>query len=396
MERANWLGEPPPEAEAEAGAKFWVDAESWDESAIPRRAWIAPRYLLRGTVAVLIGAPGVAKSLLALTWGIALALGEPHGDFAPPSKTRVAVCNAEDDRDEQRRRMSAALRQFGATPGDLGDRLMRLGPIGVATLMRRSVIGGFEKTSGFAELARLVAEREVDVLVLDPLAELHELDENSNGELRQFIAAIRSFAIEANVAVLLLHHVRKGAVSPGDMDAARGASALIGAVRAAWTLAAMSETEAESFNIPKNRRTYFARLDDAKTNYGPAGAPRWFEKTVIQIGNGEMLPALLPWSPPVPRAASAEDCNALLREIERGVAGEPFSPKLGPHSRSIRALLRRHGFAGAAERPALDALLAAGAEIAIYRTGARKDAQGLRHTGRPSAEWTDGEDGGDA
>lgn len=285
--------------------------------------------------------------------------------------------------------MSAALRQFGAIPGDLGDRLMRLGPIGVATLMRRSVIGGFEKASGFAELARLVAEREVDVLVLDPLAELHELDENSNGELRQFIAALRTFAIEAGIAVLLIHHVRKGAVVPGDMDAARGASALIGAVRSAWTLAAMSESEAETINIPKDRRSYFVRLDDAKTNYGSACAQRWYEKTVIQLDNGEELPALLPWTPPAPRAASVEDCAVMLREIERGVAGGPYSPKLGPHQRSVRALLRRHGFAGAAERSALDALLDAGAEIAMFRTGARKSAQGLRHDGAPSAEWAD-------
>ena len=379
--------EPAPETEA--GAKFWLDAEPWDEAAIPRRPWIVPRYLLRGSISLLIGAPGAAKSLLALTWGIALALGESHEDFAPIAKSRVVICNAEDDLDEQRRRISAALRQFGAAPADLGDRLMRLGPVRVATLMRRSVTGGFEKAEAFAELSRTVAERGVDVLVLDPLVEMHELDENSNGELRKFIAAIRAFAIEAEIAVVLVHHVRKGAVIPGDMDAARGASALIGAVRAAWTLAAMSESDAETFNIPKDRRSYFARLDDAKANYGPASAPRWFEKMVIQIANGEALPALVPWSPPVPRAASAENCRAMLREIERGVGGEPFSPKLGPHPRSIRALLRRHGFAGAAERPALDALLEAGAEIAVFRTGGRKTAQGLRHNGAPLAEWMD-------
>lgn len=379
-----------PSPETEAAAKFWIDAEPWDEAAIPRRAWLVPRYLLRGSVSLLIGAPGVAKSLLALTWALTLALGESHEDSAPITKTRVAVCNAEDDRDEQRRRMSAALRQFGATPADLGDRLLRIGPIGVATLMRRSVTGRFEKTEAFAELSRIVAERRVDVVVLDPLAELHELDENSNGELRQFVAAIRAFAIEAGIAVLLVHHVRKGAVSPGDMDAARGASALIGAVRSAWTLAAMSEGDAEIFNIPKDRRTYFVRLDDAKANYGPASAPRWFEKTVIEIDNGEMLPSLFPWAPPVPRAASAEDCAEMLREIERGVSGEPYSPKLGPHQRSVRALLRRHGFAGAAERAALDALLDSGAEVVAFRTGARKDAQGLRHNGAPAAEWLDG------
>jgi len=219
------LDGPPPETETGTKlAEFWLDDAPWAEADIPRRAWIVPRYLLRGAVAVLIGAPGVAKSLLALTWGVALALGKAHGDFAPIAKSRVLLCNVEDDATEQRRRMSAALRQFGAAPTDLGDRLVRLGPVGVATLMRRSVTGSFEKTEAFAELSRIVAERQIDVLVLDPLIELHECDENSNGELRQFIAAIRTLAIEAGIAVLLVHHVRKGATTPGDMDSARGAS----------------------------------------------------------------------------------------------------------------------------------------------------------------------------
>ena len=387
MARPEWLGEPPEAEPKSAPTTFWIDAATWNEAAIPCRAWIAPRYLLRGSVSLLIGPPGVSKSLLALTWGSALALGAVHGDFAPLAQSRAAILNAEDDQNEQRRRLSAGLRQFGATPDDLGDRLMRIGAFGIAALMTKQD-GGIIFADAYHELSRIVAEHKIDVLMLDPMAELHEADENSNGELRHFVAALRALAVEHKIAILLVHHTRKGAISPGDMDVARGASALIGAVRAAWTLTTMSESEAESFNIPKDRRSYFARLDDAKANYGPFGAPRWYEKTIIQIANGEMVAALVPWHAPVPRAASIEDCSAMLAEIERGVDGEPFSPRVARQKRSIRALLQRHGFTASAHET-ISVLLDAGAEIANFRTAGRKIAQGLRHNGRPAADWID-------
>ncbi len=386
-ERADWLGEPP-EAAPKAPAAFWINAESWIEASIPCRPWIVPRYLLRGTVSLMIGPPGVSKSLLALTWCASLALGAAHGDFVPLAPSRAAILNAEDDHDEQRRRIGAALRQFGTTPADLGGHLMRMGAFGIATLMAKPRDAGFILTDAYHELSRIVIEHKIDTLILDPMAELHEADENSNGELRHFVAALRALAVEHKIAILLVHHTRKGAVNPGDMDASRGASALIGAVRAAWTMTTMSESDADNFNIPKDRRSYFVRLDDAKANYSPFGAPRWYEKTVVQIDNGEMVPALIPWKAPAPRAASVEDCARMLAEIEVGVKGEPYSPRVARQKRSIRGLLQRHGHAASAHET-LDALIEAGAEIASFRTAGRKIAQGLRHAGKPAVEWLD-------
>ena len=41
----------------------------------------------------------------------------------------------------------------------------------------------------------------------------------------------------------MVHHTRKGIGAPGDPDTARGASAIIGAVRSALTLMGMSEDD---------------------------------------------------------------------------------------------------------------------------------------------------------
>jgi RecA-family ATPase len=86
-------------------------------------------------------------------------------------------------------------------------------------------------------LKTLIEERHPAVLVVDPLAELHACEENDNNALRAVIAAFRELAVKYSIAVLVLHHTRKGSgASPGDPDAARGASAIIGAVRIALTL----------------------------------------------------------------------------------------------------------------------------------------------------------------
>ena len=55
-------------------------------------------------------------------------------------------------------------------------------------------------------------------------------EENDNTALRAVIAKFRELAVKHNIAVVILHHTRKGgSASPGDPDIARGASAPLSA-----------------------------------------------------------------------------------------------------------------------------------------------------------------------
>ena len=400
-DRADWLGaEPVPEPEglprepaapaAAEPAPIWCDAESWLEADIPRRPWIAPGYLMRGTVTLLCGPPSAAKSLLALTWATAAALGVAHGDFRPVAPCRSLVFNAEDDLPEQRRRLSAALRQFGVTPGDVAGKVVRAGPQGLATLLEQDALGRTVWTRALDALAEIIDAAGISVLILDPLAELHTAEENANTELRAVIARFRELAIARNIAVLLVHHTRKGPLKPGDPDIARGASATIGAVRTMLTLLPMTEDEAESFGLSAASRAHFARIDRGKSNYGALGDGHWFEKVLHSLDNGETTPALHPWCPPAALAASAEDIAALIADIEAGTDGLPYSPKVSSEPRSIRHALRRRGFSTRADQIcALDKLRAEGVETAPFTAPHRHKMRGLRHRGLPIAKWLD-------
>ena len=264
------------------------------------------------------------KSSLMLAWGVAVAIGQPHGKFCPTAPGGVVVYDTEDDQTEQRRRLSAVLRQFDATGEDIRNKIIRAGPSnGVGLLfMREKETGLLYSTPAMAALRELLAERRPAMLIADPLAELHTQDENDNTALRSVIAEFRSLAAEFDLAVILVHHTRKGAVTPGDPDVARGASAIIGAARIVLTVTTMSEQDADSFGLPTDRknRERFIRLDDAKQNYAGIGSAVWYEKILYILDNGERVPAAHPWNPPDPREdLSPDTANRILDDIEAGL-----------------------------------------------------------------------------
>jgi AAA domain len=315
-----------------AAPPLWIDDDAWIEADIPRRPWLAPRFALRGAVTVVVGPPSAMKSSLMLAWAVATALNLPHGGFCSIGQdNNVLVYNVEDDQTEQRRRLSAVLRQFNETPSSLCKRITRVGPTTIGTLFTiDKQTGEITSTDAMTRLRELIRERETDLLIVDPLAELHTSEENDNTALRTVVAALRALAIEFNIAVVVIHHTRKGTVAPGDPDSARGASSIIGAGRVVLTLTTMSEEDAKAFGIPTGRqaRSQYVRLDDAKQNYAGVGDGEWYEKVPYILDNGEVVPAAVPWQPPdFWKQLSTFASNAILDLIEAGLPDERrYSP----------------------------------------------------------------------
>jgi hypothetical protein len=304
---------------------IWIDEDAWVEAELPPRPWVAPGYALRGAVTIIAGPPSALKSSLMLAWGCAVALGQRHGRFIPTAAEAAVIYNVEDDATEQRRRLSAALRQFDATPAAIVGKLVRVGPSGIGTLFARDPeTDDVLPTPAMTRLRALIAKRSPAILVADPFAELHDAEENDNTMVRRIVAGFRALAVEFNVAVILVHHTRKGIVTPGDPDAARGASSIIGAGRIVLTLTSMSEQDAESFGLSTDRKrcSRYVRLDDAKQNYSSIGEAVWYEKIPYDLDNGETVPAAVPWQPPdLWEGVSTSIANAILDELDAGLGG---------------------------------------------------------------------------
>jgi len=312
-----------PSATTEGQKALWHDQGAFAGGEIPKRPWLVQGYLLRGAVTVLSGQGAGGKSSMVVGWTLAGAQGKPFGAFRPETPLTIINYNVEDDKDEQRRRYAAAIKAQAADGGAM-QRIIRCGPYNVGTLFARDPhTGQINPTQAMQELERICMEEQADLLVCDPLAELHDSEENDNTAMRQVVAAFRSLAQRLDMAVLILHHDRKGTSTPGDMDRVRGASSISGAVRVMLTLTTMTAEEAGTFGIQAEERRSYLRIDSAKSNYAPAQEAEWYKLTAIEIENGEIVAAALPWTPPgVFGALSMADCVGILETLQRGFMEE--------------------------------------------------------------------------
>lgn len=302
-------------------APIWIEGTEWDEAAIPPRPWLARGYMMRGAVTVVSGPGSAGKSSLMIGWALASALGMHLHRLEPTARLRVITYNTEDDAAEQRRRMSAALRQFDRDPGDLEGNLIRIGPNATGTLLRRDpMTGRLVFTAAMRALEQQIQETLPDVLILDPLVELHDAEENDNTALRAIMAKFRSLAVRYNAAVVLLHHARKGSgQAAGDPDSIRGASSIVGAARIVLTVLTMDPEQAKELGIPADQRNRYFRVDGAKSNYAPLQEAEWFQRVEYHLANGEYVVAAEPWTPPSAwRDTTPEDLNAVLDRIGTG------------------------------------------------------------------------------
>jgi len=379
-------GQPP------SAGVLWAEDSSWTEDGIPQRPWIAPGYALRGALTVVAGPPSASKSSLMVAYAVAAALGEPFHRFRPVGPMRVLIYNVEDDADEQRRRFSAVLRQFGHPPSALDGKVLRIGPSGVGTLaVYDDLTGRVTDSPAMVELRSRIEAFRPDLVILDPFAELHSAEENANTAVRAVLAFFRALAVEFKMAVILPHHTRKGVALAGDPDVARGASAIIGAARVVLTVTGMTEEEAAAFNINSDHRRHFFRVDGAKSNYAPPTDAEWFERIAYELDNGDQVAAPVSWKPPAD-VVSLDMRHAVESGIARGSPHGPWSPKLSTEPRSVRHLMVECGIMTAdGQKQTLKTLLASGCAIADFRHSSRVVAKGLRSPdGEPrQALWID-------
>lgn len=325
---------PPPETGV---TPIHATSYRWrDPSTIPVRAWVCGRQLLRGTVSLIVAPGGTGKS--ALMTGVALALASGQGILNNTVWNGLQRCwlwNLEDSGEELARSIQAAALHWQFEEADLEGRLYVDSGLDGAVLR----LAEHDQRSGCC-IVRPVAEalqeelrtRQIDVLIVDPFVSSHAVPENDNGAIDAVAKEWARIAVDANCAICLVHHARKGNGADVDADSARGASALVAAARFALALNTMSKDEAERFGIEEeDRRTYF-RADNAKSNRAPAGDAEWYRLHSVALGNGwldggDHLPVAVPWSPPNPfddvtRPSASADCG-------RGMARKHAVWKLG-------------------------------------------------------------------
>lgn len=181
-----------------------------------------PQWLIEGlwadqAVGILGGQPKCCKSFLALDLAVSVAAGSPCLRRFPVRRTGpVLLFPAEDALTVVRQRLEGICMAAGAQL----DRL----PIYVITAPRILL----DLPQDREQLRATVAEIRPALLILDPFIRLHRADENASKDVAPLLGYLRELQRQFGMAVLLVHHVRKGSSAERPGQALRGSSDLHG------------------------------------------------------------------------------------------------------------------------------------------------------------------------
>jgi hypothetical protein len=321
-------------ARIKATAPYSSELDEWDVGEqlisgepIKPRQWLLARCFCRTFLSGLVAPGDAGKTTLRLTQAVELATNRELLGHHIYQRCRVLVVSLEDDRDELRRRLAAICKHHNIDPAELKGWLFcrDLKRVKLATRDKNG-----ERQAGPLDgmLRRAIARTRCDLLVLDPFVKLHALAENDNADMDFVCEQLIAIAQDCNIAVDSPAHTHKGAITAGDADARRGASAQRDAGRLDYTLTTMSEDEAESFGIHPYERKGYVRLDKAKANLTRAIKAEWFRLVSVPLGNatdlypeGDDMQAIERWTPPETWAgADGEMLNAILDAVDTGLS----------------------------------------------------------------------------
>jgi len=175
--------------------------------------WLVTGLWSEQAVGIVGGEPKCCKSFLALDLAVAVAGGVPClRRFAVPRAGRVLLFAAEDALHIVRRRLEGISAAASVALANLDIQVI------TAPTLR------LDLDADRRNLAETVASLQPRLLILDPFVRLHRIDENASGEVAPLLAYLRELQRRHDVAVLVVHHAKKGGGGVRAGQALRGSS----------------------------------------------------------------------------------------------------------------------------------------------------------------------------
>lgn len=175
--------------------------------------WLVTGLWAEQAVGIVGGEPKCCKSFLALDLAVAVASGMPClRRFSVSRAGRVLLFAAEDALHIVRRRLEGIASAAGVALADLDIQVIT------------SPVLRLDLDADRRNLADTVARLQPRLLILDPFVRLHRIDENASGEVAPLLAFLRELQRRHGVAVLVVHHARKGGGGVRAGQALRGSS----------------------------------------------------------------------------------------------------------------------------------------------------------------------------
>jgi RecA-family ATPase len=288
----------------------------------PAPDWIVVRAIERGTVVMLSGDTGAAKSIVASSL-LHAALSDEDWLGLPTRIDRLTVI----DEENPDRLIRARLQALGVD-NDGRERFRYFNRAGVA-------IGDGKQTDEW--LRQHIEEFQPDLLIVDTLmAACSVEDSNSNDNAVKMMKSLRALANAYGVAVLVLHHERKPPASgkgTGAGTSMLGARQWAGQADGHMTLTVESpfiETEGE--DATETLRTFIWRPAE-KDRSGQANYPQRVAVTSEKDSDGRLLAMRVVNEGPIEDEETEED--KLAREIGALVQRHGAAMKTGEIAEAV-------------------------------------------------------------
>jgi hypothetical protein len=319
---------------SDTGLDEWDAGEDTDIP--PPRGWLLANTFCRSFLSMLLADGAVGKTALRYAQLLAAATKRPLTGEHVFVRCRVLVVSLEDDTNELKRRLLAAMLHHGVSRDELKGWLFLSAPGRAKGKLLTIEKSGRTQIGDLAtHLEATIVRRKIDVIMLDPFVKSHSIGENENSLIDEVASVLTDLAAKYDIAADTPHHTSKGAAEPGNAGRGRGASAMVDAGRLVKTLSPMSSEEARLFGIAEADRKQYIRLDNGKVNIIRAGGnPQWFQLVGVKIGNGtELYPngdevqTVTPWMPPnLWSDLSVATLNQILDRINEGMPdGERYT-----------------------------------------------------------------------
>ncbi|QPC43465.1 bifunctional DNA primase/polymerase [Kaustia mangrovi] len=304
-----------------------------DPSALPRRQWLYGSHMVRKYMSLTVAPGGVGKSSLAIAEALAMVTGRALLGEKPTARSRVWYFNGEDDRDELNRRIAGACKRYGIAADEVAGRLFvdsgREQDMVIVREERRDIHVAVPVVDA---IKRAIIENGIDVLVVDPFVSTHGVPENDNGAIDKVAKLWTRIAEETNVAVELVHHVKKTDGKEVTVDDARGAGSLLAAARSVRVLNRMSDEQAGQAGVPREERFSYFSVNLGKANLAPStGSLAWRRLESVPLGNGQGIAkpqdhagVVVPWQWPTAEAIAGEVAPDALEAIKARIRGGAF------------------------------------------------------------------------
>jgi hypothetical protein len=297
--------------------------ESYDfpkEVDIAPYEWLLGRHMLRGEVVATAALGGTGKSSLSIIECLSMVSAKTllH-DAVPPDPLRVMLINLEDNRNTMDKRIAAAMRHYGLTQQDIGGRLFVKAKgelrFKIAETSKSGLLARNEVL--IRRMVDLLIHHRIDVLYVDSLIRSHGASENDNNDMEQVIECFESIASRANCGIHLWHHFRKTNGDGVTVDSARGAKAVIDALRSVRILEKMSSEEANNLGVQSWR--YFRSFSGKRNFAPPSDQSDWYRLATVMIenrgpGDGEDVGVVEKWEHPTVSFDLSPEVIARIKE----------------------------------------------------------------------------------